>query len=79
MPVSFPSMRKTAFALHAFNVKTSNPMDVASDPIIGLMCLLWWQEAINKIYPNRSMEQPIAQVLASTIFHHKISKADLKF
>ncbi|KAF3942987.1 hypothetical protein CMV_030416 [Castanea mollissima] len=44
-----PPMRKVAFALHAFNVETARAVYVASDPRIGLMRLIWWQEAIDKM------------------------------
>ncbi|CAN1333299.1 NADH dehydrogenase (ubiquinone) complex I, assembly factor 6 [Linum perenne] len=71
-------MRKAAFALRAFNVETAKAMDVASDPRIGLMRLLWWQEAIDKIYANKLIEQPVAQALASVVSDHKISKGWLK-
>lgn len=71
-------MRKAAFSLRAFNVETARAMDVASDPRIGLMRLLWWQEAIDKIYARKTIEHPIAQALSSVIFDHKISKSWLK-
>lgn len=73
-----PSMRKASFALRAFNVETSKAMDVASDPKIGLMRLLWWQEAIEKIYANKRIEHPIAQALASVVSEYKINKVWLK-
>lgn len=73
-----PEMRKAAFALRAFNVETAKAMDVASDPRIGLMRLLWWQEAIDKIYSHKKIEHPIAQALSSIISEHKISKSWLK-
>ncbi|XP_057978551.1 uncharacterized protein LOC131164988 [Malania oleifera] len=73
-----PNMRKAAFALRAFNVETARAMDVASDPRIGLMRLLWWQEAIDKIFANKLIEHPAAQALASVISEHKISKGWLK-
>ncbi|CAN0842085.1 NADH dehydrogenase (ubiquinone) complex I, assembly factor 6 [Linum grandiflorum] len=72
------TMRKAAFALRAFNVETAKAMDVASDPRIGLMRLLWWQEAIDKIYSNKLIEQPVAQALASVVSEHNISKRWLK-
>ncbi|PPS07291.1 hypothetical protein GOBAR_AA13365 [Gossypium barbadense] len=72
------NMRKAAFALRAFNVETARAMDVASDPKIGLMRLLWWQEAIDKIYANKLIEHPTAQALSSVISESKISKAWLK-
>nr|POF11899.1 nadh dehydrogenase (ubiquinone) complex i, assembly factor 6 [Quercus suber] len=58
-----PPMRKVAFALHAFNVETARAMDVASDPRIGLMRLIWWQETIDKIYPKKLREHPTALAL----------------
>lgn len=53
-------------------------MDVASDPKIGLMRLLWWQEVIDKIYANKLIEHPTAQALAAVISEHKVSKSWLK-
>ena len=58
-----PPMRKVAFALHAFDVETARAMDVASDPRIGLMRLIWWQEAIDKIYAKKLREHPTALAL----------------
>lgn len=73
-----PNVRKSAFALRAFNVETARAMDVASDPKIGLMRLLWWQEAIDKIFSNKLIEHPVAQALASVASEHKASKIWLK-
>ncbi|XP_062028271.1 uncharacterized protein LOC133744143 [Rosa rugosa] len=72
------NMRKAAFAVRALNVETARAMDVASDPRIGLMRLVWWQEAIDKIYANKSIEHPTAQALLSVVHENKISKAWLK-
>ncbi|XP_021753192.1 NADH dehydrogenase (ubiquinone) complex I, assembly factor 6-like [Chenopodium quinoa] len=71
-------MRRAAFALRAFNVETAKAMDVASDPRIGLMRLLWWQDAVDKIYANKLIEHPIAQSLSSIVSEHKVSKSWLK-
>ncbi|XP_028804382.1 NADH dehydrogenase (ubiquinone) complex I, assembly factor 6 [Neltuma alba] len=73
-----PSMRKAAFALRALNVETARAMDVASDPRIGLMRLVWWQEAIDKIYANKLIEHPTAQALSSVIGETKLGKTWLK-
>ncbi|KAM7462760.1 hypothetical protein LguiA_030881 [Lonicera macranthoides] len=73
-----PNMRKAAFALRAFNVETSRAMDIASDPKIGLMRLLWWQEATDKIFTNKLIKHPTAQALAAVTTEHKISKSWLK-
>ncbi|XP_047968181.1 NADH dehydrogenase (ubiquinone) complex I, assembly factor 6 [Salvia hispanica] len=73
-----PNVRKSAFALRAFNVETARAMDVASDPRIGLMRLLWWQEAIDKIFSNKLIEHPVAQALASVASQNKASKIWLK-
>lgn len=71
-------MRRAAFALRAFNVETAKAMDVASDPRIGLMRLVWWQEAIDKMYAKKLIEHPTAQALSFVISENKISKAWLK-
>ncbi|PSR91561.1 NADH dehydrogenasecomplex I, assembly factor 6 like [Actinidia chinensis var. chinensis] len=73
-----PNMRKAAFALRAFNVETARAMDVASNPNIGLMRLIWWREAIDKIFDNKLIEHPTAQALSSIISEHKINKGWLK-
>lgn len=73
-----PEMRKAAFAIRAFNVETAKAMDVASDPRIGLMRLVWWRDTIDKIYQNKLVEHPIASALSTVIAEHKLSKAWLK-
>ncbi|CAG7861263.1 unnamed protein product [Brassica rapa] len=73
-----PQMRKAAFALRAFNVETARAMDVASDPKIGLMRLLWWQEAIDKLYTKKTVNHPAAQALSWAISEHSVSKPWLK-
>lgn len=72
------SMRKAAFALRAFNIETARAMDVASDPRVGLMRLLWWQEAIDKIYAKKLIEHPTALALSSVIDENKFTKTWLK-
>ncbi|KAG9447184.1 hypothetical protein H6P81_013312 [Aristolochia fimbriata] len=73
-----PTMRKAAFALRAFNVETARAMDVVSNPMTGIGRLLWWQEAIDKIFSKKKVEHPTAQVLSAIISEHKISKSWLK-
>lgn len=73
-----PSMRKAAFTLRALNVETAKAMDVASDPRIGLMRLVWWQEAIDKLFANKLIEHPTALALSQVIAETKISKTWLK-
>ncbi|XP_068666999.1 uncharacterized protein [Aristolochia californica] len=73
-----PTMRKAAFALRAFNVETARAMDVVSNPMIGVGRLLWWQEAIDKIFSKKKVEHPTAQALSAVILEHKISKSWLK-
>lgn len=71
-------MRRAAFALRSFNVEIARAMDVASNPKIGLMRLLWWQDAIDKIFTNKLIEHPTARALSSVVSEHKISKNWLK-
>jgi len=73
-----PSMRKAAFTLRALNVETARAMDVASDPRIGLMRLVWWQEAIDKLFANKLIEHPTALALSHVMAENKISKTWLK-
>lgn len=73
-----PAMRRAAFAFRAFNVEIARAMDVASDPRIGLMRLLWWREAIDKIFAKKLVEQPVARALSAVISERKINKHWLK-
>lgn len=73
-----PTMRKAAFTLRAFNVETAKAMDVTSDPKIGLMRLLWWKDAIDKVFSQKKIEHPVALALSSVILEQKISKSWLK-
>ncbi|XP_047317197.1 NADH dehydrogenase (ubiquinone) complex I, assembly factor 6 [Impatiens glandulifera] len=73
-----PTLRKAAFALRSFNIETARAMDVSSDPRTGLMRLLWWEEAIDKIFANKLIEHPTAQALSSVIADQKVSKLWLK-
>jgi NADH dehydrogenase [ubiquinone] 1 alpha subcomplex assembly factor 6 len=71
-------MRKAAFTFRAFNVETAKAMDVVSDPRTGLMRLLWWKDAVDKVFANKLVEHPVAQALSSVIADHKVSKHWLK-
>jgi len=59
-------------------VETARAMDIASDPRIGLMRLVWWQEAIDKMFANKLIEHPTAQALSSVIAETRLSKIWLK-
>ncbi|PKA63986.1 Protein farnesyltransferase/geranylgeranyltransferase type-1 subunit alpha [Apostasia shenzhenica] len=73
-----PAMRRAAFAFRAFNIEISRAMDLTSEPRVGLMRLLWWQEAVDKVFAKKLVEQPVARALSSVISEHKISKQWLK-
>uniref|UniRef100_A0A0E0A3V9 Uncharacterized protein n=1 Tax=Oryza glumipatula TaxID=40148 RepID=A0A0E0A3V9_9ORYZ len=73
-----PAMRKAAFAFRAFNIETAKAMDVVSDPKTGLMRLLWWKDVVDKVFANKLVEHPVAQVLSSVVSERKISKHWLK-
>lgn len=73
-----PAVRKAAFTFRAFNIETARAMDVVSDPRTGLMRLLWWKEAVDKVFGNKLVEHPVAQALSSVIADHKVSKHWLK-
>lgn len=73
-----PAVRKAAFTFRAFNIETARAMDVVSDPWTGLMRLLWWKEAVDKVFGNKLVEHPVAQALSSVIADHKVSKHWLK-
>lgn len=73
-----PAVRKAAFTFRAFNIQTARAMDVVSDPRTGLMRLLWWKEAVDKVFGNKLVEHLVAHALSSVIADHKVSKHWLK-
>lgn len=56
-------------------LKQQEPWILLPIPKSALCALLWWREAIDKIFANKLIEHPTAQALSSSvIYEHKINK-----
>lgn len=54
-------------ALYAFDLELSRIRTRAREPLIGLMRLQWWRDAIDQIYAGRAPAHPVAKALAGAI------------
>ena len=63
-----PEQRERLFALYAFNLEIARIPSVVSEPMLGLIRLEWWREALAEIFsdgPVRAHE--VATPLAETV------------
>lgn len=71
-----PAARRDAlFALYAFNYEIARIREYVREPMLGLMRLQWWRDALDEIYagkPPRGHE--VATPLAEAIAAHGLSK-----
>ena len=72
-----PAERRDAlFALYAFNYEVARIRETVHEPMLGLMRLQWWRDALDEIYAGKSPRRhevvtPLARVVAA----HSLSKA----
>lgn len=64
-----PDRREDLMALYAFNLEIAKTREAVSEPLIGMMRLQWWRDAIAEIYdtgaPRRhAVTQPLAEAIA---------------
>ena len=72
-----PAERRDAlFALYAFNYEIARIRDYVREPMLGLMRLQWWRDALDEIYAGKpARRHEVATPLAEAIAAHGLSKA----
>ena len=72
-----PAERRDAlFALDAFNYEVARARESVREPMIGLMRLQWWRDALDEIYAGKPVRRhEVAVPLADAIAAHGLSKA----
>ncbi|HVC59822.1 MAG TPA: squalene/phytoene synthase family protein [Acetobacteraceae bacterium] len=68
-----PEQRDALLALYAFNHELARAREVASEPMLALIRLQWWRDAID----GASRRHPVATPLAAAIGAGTLQRADL--
>ncbi|HWE75914.1 MAG TPA: squalene/phytoene synthase family protein [Stellaceae bacterium] len=72
-----PADRRDAlFALYAFNYEVARIREYVREPMLGLIRLQWWRDALDEIYAGKQPRRhEVATPLAAAIVTHRLSKA----
>src|ERR1700759_2132900 len=61
-------------ALYAFNHEVAKTAEAVSQPMLGLIRLQWWRDALAELYDGRSREHEVVQALARAIAAHDLPR-----
>jgi phytoene synthase len=68
--------RESLMALYAFNSEVARIREAVSEPMMGLIRLQWWRDAIGESYDGTLRRRhPVLEVLAQTIAAHGLPRA----
>jgi phytoene synthase len=68
--------RPALFALYAFNYEVARIREYVREPMLGLIRLQWWRDALDEIYAGKQPRRhEVATPLATAITAHHLSKA----
>src|SRR5262249_59311777 len=62
--------RADLMALYAFNLEVAKTREVVREPMMGLMRLQWWRDALAEIYAGTERRHQVVQPLAAAIRRH---------
>jgi len=66
-------------ALYAFNLEIAKTREAVSEPMIGLMRLQWWRDALAQIFEaGQPPHHAVAEALASAIATHGLDRNDFE-
>lgn len=70
--------REALFALYAFNYEIARIRESVREPLMGLMRLQWWRDALDEIYAGAPPRRhAIVEPLAAAIATHRLTQAHL--
>jgi NADH dehydrogenase [ubiquinone] 1 alpha subcomplex assembly factor 6 len=70
--------REALFALYAFNLEVARARESVREPMMGLMRLQWWRDAVGEIYAGRPRAHEVVRALAAAIAAHHLGRAPLE-
>jgi len=69
------SRRGDLLALAAFNLEIARAREQVREPMLGLIRLQWWREALDAIYAGGALRKhPVAEALADAIRRHDLPR-----
>ncbi len=66
--------RDDLFALYAFNAEVARSREAVSEPMLGLIRLQWWRDAIAECYAGRPRRHQVVEPLAAVIDSHGLPR-----
>src|SRR5215470_7902304 len=67
--------RADLMALYALNLEVAKTREVVREPMMGLMRLQWWRDALAEIYAGTERRHQVVQPLAAAIRRHRLERA----
>jgi phytoene synthase len=64
--------REGLFALYAFNLEVARAREAVREPMMGLIRLQWWRDALEEIYAGRPRAHEVVSALAAAIDEHRL-------
>jgi phytoene synthase len=61
-------------ALYAFNLEVAKTREVVREPMMGLVRLQWWRDAVAAIYAGNAPHHQVAQPLSAVVRRHDLSR-----
>jgi phytoene synthase len=73
-----PEHREALFAIYAFNLEIAKTRDVVSEPMLGLMRLAWWREAVDELFSGGPVRRhAVLEALAPLAEEGQLSRDEL--
>jgi NADH dehydrogenase [ubiquinone] 1 alpha subcomplex assembly factor 6 len=66
--------REALFALYAFNLEVARAREQVREPMMGLLRLQWWRDAVGEIYAGRPRAHEVVRALAAAIAAHGLDR-----
>jgi NADH dehydrogenase [ubiquinone] 1 alpha subcomplex assembly factor 6 len=67
--------REALFALYAFNLEVARAREQVREPMMGLLRLQWWRDAVGEIYAGRPRAHEVVRALAAAVAAHSLDRA----
>jgi phytoene synthase len=69
------SRRDSVLSLAAFNLEIARAREQVSEPMLGLIRLQWWREALDEIFGGRPVRKhPVAEMLAASFDRYQLPR-----
>jgi phytoene synthase len=66
--------RDDLMALYAFNLEVAKTREMVREPMMGLLRLQWWRDAVDEIYAGNERRHQVVQPLAAAIRRHGLER-----